>query len=166
MEVEIWFSRIQAEEKQSCARLVILLALVFTFLSFAKPGAAQLGGKPEKSNLTISYTQASGAFTPLWVAQEAGLFKKYGLDATLKILNSQVAHQALIAGEVDVISSGPELVNARLQGVPVKYIGGSLSSGSELVNARLQGAPVKYIGGSLQQFVFQLWGRRLIPSPI
>ncbi len=94
-----------SRRKQSCARLVILLALVFTFLSFAKPGAAQLGGKPEKSNLTISYTQASGAFTPLWVAQEAGLFKKYGLDATLKILNSQVAHQALIAGEVDVISS-------------------------------------------------------------
>jgi hypothetical protein len=54
----------------------------FHFLSFAKPGAAQLGDKPEKSNLTISYTQASGAFTPLWVAQEAGLFKKYGLDAT------------------------------------------------------------------------------------
>ena len=133
-----------SRRKQSCARLVILLALVFTFLSFAKPGAAQLGGKPEKSNLTISYTQASGAFTPLWVAQEAGLFKKYGLDATLKILNSQVAHQALIAGEVDVISSGPELVNARLQGVPVKYI-----------------------GGSLQQFFFN-YGvpRRLIPSPI
>lgn len=80
--------------KQSCARLVILIAIVFTFLSFANSAAAQLGGKPEKSNLTISYTQASGAFTPLWVAQEAGLFKKYGLDPTLKILNSQVAHQA------------------------------------------------------------------------
>lgn len=130
-----------SRRRQSCARLVISLALVFTFLSFAKPGGAQLGGKPEKSNLTISYTQASGAFTPLWVAQEAGLFKKYGLDASLKILNSQVAHQALIAGELDVISSGPELVNARLQGVPVKYI-----------------------GGTLQQFVFQLWGAKGIHS--
>ena len=127
--------------RQSRARLLILLALVFTFLSLPKPSGAQLGGKPEKSNLTISYTQASGAFTPLWVAQEAGLYKKYGLDASLKILNSQVAHQALIAGELDVISSGPELVNARLQGVPVKYI-----------------------GGTLQQFVFQLWGAKGIHS--
>jgi len=115
----------------------ILLALVSTFFSFPLPGAAQLGGKPEKNNFTISYTQASGAFTPLWVAQETGLFKKNGIDATLKLLNSQVAAQALIAGEVDVISVGPEFVNARLQGVPVKYI-----------------------GGTLQRFIFQLWGAK------
>ncbi len=75
------------------------------------------------------------------MAQEAGLFKKHGLDATLKILNSQVAHQALLAGELDVISTGPELVNARLQGVPAKYI-----------------------GGTLQRFVFQLWGGKGVKS--
>src|SRR5262249_58897990 len=113
----------------------IWLAVIFTCLAFPLPAGAQLGGKPEKNNFTISYTQASGAFTPLWVAQEAGIFKKYGLDVTLKLLNSQVAAQALIAGELDAISVGPEFVNARLQGVPVKYI-----------------------GGTLQRFIFQLWG--------
>ena len=51
----------------------IWLAVIFTFFAFPFPGAAQLGGKPEKSNFTISYTQTSGAFTPLWVAQEAGI---------------------------------------------------------------------------------------------
>ena len=102
--------------------------LLATFLTAVFPALtrAELGGKPEKSNFTLSYTQPSGAFTPLWVAQEAGLFKKHGLDATLKILNSQVAHQALLAGELEVISTGPELVNARLQGATVKYIGGTL----------------------------------------
>src|SRR5215467_473435 len=117
--------------------LRILSLLAFAFLVFPVPGKAQLGGKPEKSTFAISYTQASGAFTPLWVAQEAGIFKKHGLDATLKLLNSQVAAQALIAGELDVISVGPEFVNARLQGVPVKYI-----------------------GGTLQRFIFQLWGAK------
>src|SRR4029434_9610678 len=112
----------------------IWLAVIFTFFAFPLPGAAQLGGKPEKSNFTVSYTQASGAFTPLWVALEARLFKRHGLDARLKLLNSQHALQALVAGEVDVISSGPDLVNARLQNVPVKYI-----------------------GGSLQRFIFQFW---------
>ena len=102
---------------------------------------AQLGAKPEKTAFSVSYTQASGAFTPLWVAQEAGLFKKHGLDASLKMLNSQVALQALVAGEVDVISSGPDLVNARLQNVPVKYI-----------------------GGTLQRFIFQLWGAKGIAA--
>ena len=124
-------------EERRYRQLWFSLALVFTVISLSSRAGAQLGGKPEKSNFTVSYTQASGAFTPLWVAQEAGLFKKHGLDAGLKLLNSQVALQALVAGEVDVISSGPDLVNARLQNVPVKYI-----------------------GGSLQRFIFQLWGAK------
>lgn len=134
-------SRKALNRGSDCGRLGIALALAFTFFSLPTPGAAQLGGKPEKTNWTLSYTQASGAFTTLWVAQDAGLFKKHGLDATLKLLNSQVAAQALIAGEVDVISTGPDFVNARLQGVPVKYI-----------------------GGTLQRFIFQLWGAKGVNS--
>src|ERR671937_577319 len=64
-------------------RAQVLLATVFVFFSLPTLGIAQLGGRPEKSNLAISYIQASGAFTPLWVAQEAGLLKKNGLDVTL-----------------------------------------------------------------------------------
>jgi NitT/TauT family transport system substrate-binding protein len=128
-------------EQQRYRHLWFSLTLVFTVVSLSSRAGAQLGGKPEKSSFTVSYTQASGAFTPLWVAQEAGLFKKHGLDASLKLLNSQVALQALVAGDVDVISSGPDLVNARLQSVPVKYI-----------------------GGSLQRFIFQLWGAKGIGS--
>ena len=128
---------LRLRNRASRTQFLGMAALLLAFICLPKPGAAQLGGKPEKINVTLSYTQASGAFTPLWVAQEAGLFKKHGLDTTLKILNTQVAHQALIAGELDVIAMGPELVNARLQGVPVKYI-----------------------GGTLQQFVFQLWGAK------
>jgi NitT/TauT family transport system substrate-binding protein len=127
--------------RRRCWRVWIFLAVLFAFFSFPIFAAAQLGGQPEKRNFTISYTQASGAFTTLWVAQEAGLFKKHGLEATLKVLNSQVAAQALVAGEVDVISTGPDLVNMRLQG-----------------------APVKYIGGTLQRFIFQLWGAKGLNS--
>jgi NitT/TauT family transport system substrate-binding protein len=119
------------------SRLWIFPVFICTAIAIPSFSTAQFGGKPEKSSFTLSYTQASGAFTPLWVAQEAGLFKKHGLDANLKLLNSQVALQALVAGDVDVISSGPDLVNARLQGVPVKYI-----------------------GGTLQRFIFQLWGAK------
>jgi NitT/TauT family transport system substrate-binding protein len=122
-------------------RLKFLVVLIFIFVSFPIPGAAELGDQPEKRNLTISYIQPSGAFTPLWVAQEAGLFKKHGLDATLKLLNSQVSIQALVAGEVEVISTGPDFVNVRLQG-----------------------APVKYIGATLQRFIFQLWGVKEVSS--
>jgi NitT/TauT family transport system substrate-binding protein len=128
------FFSYRSRRRSQLGALPLILVLIVSFPALT---LAQLGGKPEKSNFTLSYTQASGAFTPLWVAQEAGLFKKHGLDVNLKILNSQVAAQALIAGEIDVIATGPDLVNARLQG-----------------------APMKYIGGSLQQFIFQLWGAK------
>src|SRR5262245_35626632 len=132
---------IKSRSRANHMRYRILPVLICVLSAMSSPAAAQLGGKPEKPALTLSYTQASGAFTPIWVAQQASLFNKHGLDASLKLLNSQVALQALVAGEVDLISSGPDLVNARLQGVPVKYI-----------------------GGSLQRFIFQLWGGKGIGS--
>ena len=105
-------------ESIGCGNFYLLLALPFP------PPRSSVASR-KKANFTISYTQASGAFTPLWVAQETGIFKKHGLHTTLKLLNSQVAAQALIAGEVDVISVGPEFVNARPQGGAVKCIGGT-----------------------------------------
>jgi len=119
----------------------ILFVLVFAFLFFPVRGAAEIGGRPEKSDFVISYTQASGVFAPLWVAHENGLFKKYGLGTALKLLNTQVATQSLIAGELDVISTGPNVVEVRLQG-----------------------APVKYIGASLQRYILQLWGAKGLNS--
>jgi len=103
--------------------------------------AAEVGGKPEKVDVTVTYAQASGAFTPLWVASDAGLFKKYGLNAKLQLLNPQVSAQAVIAEEADFYTDGPDLINARLHG-----------------------GQVKYFGGTMQQLVFQIWGAKDIAS--
>src|SRR5215510_4578682 len=115
----------------------ILFVLVFAFLFFPERGAAEIGGRPEKSDFVISYTQASGVFAPLWVAHENGLFKKYGLGTALKLLNTQVATQSLIAGELDVISTGPTVVEVFVQG-----------------------ATVKYLGAFLQLYMIKLWGAK------
>ena len=40
------------------------------------PLAAEVGGKPEKVDVIVTYAQPSGAFTPIWVAHEAGLFQE------------------------------------------------------------------------------------------
>jgi ABC-type nitrate/sulfonate/bicarbonate transport system substrate-binding protein len=66
------------------ARWNVGLGLFFVLVCLSASQAAQVGGKPEKSSLNISYAQASGAFTPLWVAQEEGLFKKQALDVSFK----------------------------------------------------------------------------------
>src|SRR5499427_8889514 len=103
--------------------------------------AAEVGGKPEKVDVTVTYAQASGAFTPIWVANDAGLFKKYGLNAKLQLLNPQVSAQAVIAEEADFYADGPDLTNARLHG-----------------------GQVKYFGCTMQQLVFQMWGAKEIAA--
>ena len=113
------------------------LSLVLPRMTFA----AETGGKPEKTDVVVTYAQPSGAFTPIWVAYEAGLFRKYGLNATLKLLTPQVSAQAVIAEEADFYTDGPDLINARLHG-----------------------GQVKYFAGTIQQLVFQIWGAKEIKS--
>ena len=103
--------------------------------------AADPGGKPEKSDVIVTYAQPSGAFTPIWLAQEAGLFKKHGLNASLQLLTPQVSAQAVISEEADFYTDGPDLINARLHG-----------------------GQVKYFGGTIQQLVFQIWAAKEIKT--
>jgi len=108
----------------------------------ARPAsAAEPGGKPEKSDVVVTYAQPSGAFTPIWVAYEAGLFKKYGLNANLQLLTPQVSAQAVVSEEADFYTDGPDLINARLRG-----------------------GQVKYFAGTIQQLVFEIWGAKEIKT--
>lgn len=121
-------------------KLIAVVALGWC-LAVSLALAAEPGGKPEKSDVVVTYAQPSGAFTPIWVAYEAGLFKKYGLNATLQLLTPQVSAQAVIAEEADFYTNGPDLINARLHG-----------------------GQVKYFGGTIQQLVFQIWGAKEIKT--
>jgi NitT/TauT family transport system substrate-binding protein len=119
---------------------MVFFGIVWIF-TMAPAFAAEIGGKPEKSDVVVSYAQPSGAFTPIWVAYEAGLFKNHGLNAKLQLLTPQVSAQAVISEEVDFYTDGPDLINARLRG-----------------------GQVKYFGGTMQQLVFQIWGAKELKS--
>jgi NitT/TauT family transport system substrate-binding protein len=119
---------------------MVFFGIVWVF-TMAPAFAAEIGGKPEKSDVVVSYAQPSGAFTPIWVAYEAGLFKNHGLNAKLQLLTPQVSAQAVISEEVDFYTDGPDLINARLRG-----------------------GQVKYFGGTMQQLVFQIWGAKELKS--
>jgi ABC-type nitrate/sulfonate/bicarbonate transport system substrate-binding protein len=69
-----------------------------------------------KSNLSSSVTSESAAH--IWVAQERGLFKKYGLDVQFILMpRNPLAVAALVAGELDVAMIGPgHLFNAGQSG--------------------------------------------------
>jgi NitT/TauT family transport system substrate-binding protein len=122
-------------------RYGLLLAFCLSIVAAKYSLAAEVGGKPEKPDVVVTYAQPSGAFTPIWVAYEAGLFKKYGLNASLQLLTPQVSAQAVISEEADFYTDGPDLINARLHG-----------------------GQVKYFGGTIQQLVFQIWAAKEIKT--
>jgi len=69
-----------------------------------------------KSNLSSSVTSESAAH--VWMAQDRGLFKKYGLEAQFILMpRNPLAVAALVAGEIDAAIIGPgHLFNAGLSG--------------------------------------------------
>ena len=55
--------------------------------------------------LRIAYTSIALSYGPLWQTGEAGIFKKYNLDAELLyIAGGPLSTQALIAGDVATAS--------------------------------------------------------------
>jgi len=77
----------------------------------------------------VGYTALSGAFSPLWMAKELGLFERQGIQSTPIYMASNLAYQAMLAGETDfTVGTGIAPVQARLGGadplIVVTYIGG------------------------------------------
>ena len=88
--------------------------------------------------IRIGYSSISGAYTPIWVAHDAGFFAKEGLQDDIILIPSgtQLA-QVTVAGEIDI---------------------GSLN-GSSAIAAALSGADLKIIGNSGNKMVFSLYVR-------
>ena len=78
---------------------------------------------------TAYFSPAPGASSVIWVAKEARLFEKHGLDVAPVLIPSSVRTlQAILAGESAIAeSAGPAVVSARLAGGDVVAIAGSVN---------------------------------------
>jgi NitT/TauT family transport system substrate-binding protein len=109
--------------------LRIVFAVFVSLVTSAALGNAQL------APIRISYATTSGIRSPLWIAEDARLFEKYGLDAKLiNIPSGNTAISALVSGEVDVVSgSGSASIVAAGRGLPVVIVGSFGSTTYKLV---------------------------------
>ncbi len=99
---------------------VVLPALILTLPVF---GAAL--AQTKKDDIAIGYASPSGVMTPLFVAQEQGLFKKYGLGVKELILlrgTGPAAAQMLVAGTAPLAALGGALVEGAIRGAGITYI--------------------------------------------
>jgi len=96
--------------------LILLLVVIF-----AEPGLGRC------QSFRISYGGTSGYNVPIWVAHEAGLFKKHGLNSELiMIAGASQSMQAMLANETQVANtSGSAPINAKLKGADAIIIASS-----------------------------------------
>lgn len=106
----------------------IVLVIAFIASLFSQPGAARSQDKLEKMN--VGYSAQAGAFAPIWITKEAGLFKKNGLDANLVFIpGGPTAAAAMLAGEVQAAAmAGPAVVSSNLAGTDLVMIGGIVNT--------------------------------------
>ncbi|OGQ82149.1 MAG: hypothetical protein A3F90_09910 [Deltaproteobacteria bacterium RIFCSPLOWO2_12_FULL_60_19] len=76
--------------------------------------------------LTTGWSAISGSHAPLWIAKEAGLFEKNGLEVTMIYIDGgSKATQALLSGDVPIVQVGGNApIVARLRGGDVTMIAG------------------------------------------
>ena len=75
------------------------------------------------TTVRVGYPQPSGAQLPLWVMSEAKLDKKYGFDLqNIYISGGARLTQTLVAGDIDMATTGGAVINAVLSGADLVYI--------------------------------------------
>jgi NitT/TauT family transport system substrate-binding protein len=97
--------------KKSLAAFTLLAATALTGTAFA-----------EETKITIGMSGWTG-FAPLTLAKEAGIFKKNGLDVTIKKIPQASRHLAILSGDIQCAATTVETwVIWNANGVPTKQI--------------------------------------------
>jgi NitT/TauT family transport system substrate-binding protein len=98
----------------------------------ARPAAAA-----DAVAITISHSQKTVDFLPLWIASDAGYFKEHGIKATVTYLPAQEGMPALLSGQVQIAGNGA----------------------SDAASAEAQGAKLKVVLTLTPIYTFQFWAR-------
>ena len=94
--------------------------------------------------MRIAYTSIGISYGPLWLTKEAGIFKKYDIDAEiLYIAGGPLSTQALIGGDVSI----------------------AFASAVALISANLSGADLAILGATIDTLPFQLYAISSIKEP-
>ena len=101
----------------------------FTVLTFSWLSAFSTEAWAQLTKVTTSYVSDSAGVLPLWLAKEAGIFARNGLDVQAVRVHASVGVMALMSGELQfVLASGPVVVDSALRGSNVVYIAGGMST--------------------------------------
>ena len=101
---------------------------VFAFMLLVASICAKSTWAADKLN-TAYISTTPGSSSVLWVAKDAKIFDKYGIDATIIFISGSIRGiQSILAGEIPIgEGGGPGLASARLAGGDVIAIAGNVN---------------------------------------
>lgn len=111
----------------------------------AASGGSSSGGGSSSMKMTIGYTAIGAAYDDLYVCEDKGIFKKYGVDAKLTLLNSSSQLFAGLASNSVQVGAG--VVESTAEGV--------LGSNIDL----------RYVALPIPVYYLEMWGNKAITSP-
>jgi ABC-type nitrate/sulfonate/bicarbonate transport system substrate-binding protein len=112
---------------------IFLFCFGFVFSGVGHVSAAEL------EKVRVGLSSISVTHGALWVAEEKGLFRKYGLDPEVIVIGGGGARgvSALIAGDIQfVTAAGDSVISAALRGADAVMIAGILNKGVQRVMTR------------------------------
>ncbi len=105
------------------ARLWLFWLVGFSLAGFTPSAHSQ------SRRVLLGYASLSSNQTPVWVAQEEGFFKRFGLDVELILIEGGTrGAQALISGDMPVIGmAGQPVISARARGSDLVLVAGAIN---------------------------------------
>jgi ABC-type nitrate/sulfonate/bicarbonate transport system substrate-binding protein len=101
-----------------------ITSILLICLSWPIAGQTQEPSK-QLQTLNVSYASVTGSRIPLWVAKEARLFEKHGLNVNLVVIAAgNTAIGALMGGDVEILGApGSTSMVSAARGLPIVIIG-------------------------------------------
>jgi NitT/TauT family transport system substrate-binding protein len=112
---------------------VLPISLLMLCLAWNNPVSAQ------RTKISVGYSAISGDALPAWVAKDAGIFEKNGLDVQLVFFTGgTTAVMALVSADTPIAQlAGPAVINSVMAGSDAALIVGGVTS----LNYYLMGRP-------------------------
>jgi NitT/TauT family transport system substrate-binding protein len=131
-------------------RRLALAALVIALCAGCAPPAERAASNPSAApppaptRLRVAISAISAIVAPVWVALDAGLYRKYGLDVEFANFDGGTrAVTPIVTGDTPI---------------------GAVTSGA-VIDARLQGTDLQMFASLFDTYYFQIFSRREVRSP-
>ena len=110
-------------------RFVLTTLTMFSAVVMILPSASLAADRPLQK-INVAYSSISGNQAALWVSQDKGFFRKYGLEVQAVLIESgTTTAQALVSGDLSFANvAGPAIIQSNLRGADAVIIAGVLNT--------------------------------------